>query len=205
MYLLLSLARDKFHKKYKVRLPSLSVDRRKRIGTLTLRGWHVRRLCLVAFWPVNDKVYFVKKSNLCSLGNMPIIIQIYLEVNPVCSTVIPRPSELIQFAWPSGYLPWRHNGLDSITNHQPHDCLLNRFFRRRWKKSSEFRFTGLCVVNSRGPVNSPHKWPITRKMFPYDDVILYYQNPSSNHKYHPSRSESNFASQERYVRLSVLP
>ena len=24
----------------------------------------------------------------------------------------------------------------------------------------------------RGPVNSPHKWPITRKMFPFDDVIM---------------------------------
>ena len=23
----------------------------------------------------------------------------------------------------------------------------------------------------RGPVNSPHKWPVTRKMFPFDDVI----------------------------------
>ena len=22
----------------------------------------------------------------------------------------------------------------------------------------------------RGPVNSPHKWPVTRKMFPFDDV-----------------------------------
>ena len=26
----------------------------------------------------------------------------------------------------------------------------------------------------RGPVNSPHKWPVTRKMFPLDDVILFY-------------------------------
>ena len=26
----------------------------------------------------------------------------------------------------------------------------------------------------RGPVNSPHKWPVTRKMFPFDDVIMYY-------------------------------
>ena len=25
----------------------------------------------------------------------------------------------------------------------------------------------------RGPVNSPHKWPVTRKMFPFDDVIMY--------------------------------
>ena len=26
--------------------------------------------------------------------------------------------------------------------------------------------------NHRGPVNSPHKWPVTRKMFPFDDVIM---------------------------------
>ena len=24
----------------------------------------------------------------------------------------------------------------------------------------------------RGPVNSPHKWPVTRKNFPFDDVIM---------------------------------
>ena len=24
----------------------------------------------------------------------------------------------------------------------------------------------------RGPVNSPHKWPVTRKMFPFDEVII---------------------------------
>ena len=24
----------------------------------------------------------------------------------------------------------------------------------------------------RGTVNSPHKWPATRKMFPFDDVIM---------------------------------
>ena len=28
----------------------------------------------------------------------------------------------------------------------------------------------------RGPVNSPHKWPVTRKMLPFDDVIMYKQN-----------------------------
>ena len=27
----------------------------------------------------------------------------------------------------------------------------------------------------RGPVNSPHKWPVTRKMSPFDDVIMAYQ------------------------------
>ena len=24
----------------------------------------------------------------------------------------------------------------------------------------------------RGPVNSPHKWPVTRKMLPFDDAIM---------------------------------
>ena len=27
----------------------------------------------------------------------------------------------------------------------------------------------------RWPVNSPHKGPVTRKMFPLDDVIMTYQ------------------------------
>ena len=44
-------------------------------------------------------------------------------------------------------LQWRHTGCDSVSNHQPHDCL-------RW------------------PVNSPHKGPVTRKMFPFEDGIL---------------------------------
>ena len=26
----------------------------------------------------------------------------------------------------------------------------------------------------RGLVNSPHKWPVTRKIFPFDDVIIKY-------------------------------
>ena len=26
----------------------------------------------------------------------------------------------------------------------------------------------------RGPVNSPYKWPVTRKMIPFDDVIMKY-------------------------------
>ena len=69
-------------------------------------------------------------------------------------------------------LLWRHNELDSVSNHQPYDCLLNRLFRRRSNKTSKLRVTGLCVGNSPGPVNSPHKGPVTRKMFPFDDVIM---------------------------------
>ena len=69
-------------------------------------------------------------------------------------------------------LEWRHNDHDGVSNHQPHGCLLNRLFRRRSKKTSKLRVTGLCAGNSPGPVNSPHKGPVTRKMFPFDDVIM---------------------------------
>ena len=47
-------------------------------------------------------------------------------------------------------LRWRHNERDSVSNHQPHDCLLNRLFRRRSNKTSKLRVTGLCVGNSPG-------------------------------------------------------
>ena len=47
-------------------------------------------------------------------------------------------------------LQWRHNRHDSVSNHQPHDCLLTRLFRRRSKKTSKLRVTGLCAGNSPG-------------------------------------------------------
>ena len=45
-------------------------------------------------------------------------------------------------------LQWRHNEIDSVSNHQPPDCLLNRLFRRRSRKTSKLRVTGLCAGNS---------------------------------------------------------
>ena len=69
-------------------------------------------------------------------------------------------------------LQWRHNGRDGVSNHQLRDCLLNRLFRRRSKKTSKLRITGLCAGNSPVTGEFPHKWPVTRKMFTSDDVIM---------------------------------
>ena len=52
-------------------------------------------------------------------------------------------------------LQWRHDGHGSVANHQPHDCLLNRLFRRRSKKTSKLRVTGLCAENSLGTGEFP--------------------------------------------------
>ena len=44
--------------------------------------------------------------------------------------------------------------------------------RRKHQSSTSLAFVwGI----HRWPVNSPHKWPVTRKMFPFDDVIMYHR------------------------------
>ena len=50
---------------------------------------------------------------------------------------------------PPNYLPlqWRHNECDGASNQWRLDCLLNRLFRRRSKKISKPRVTGLCEGN----------------------------------------------------------
>ena len=52
-------------------------------------------------------------------------------------------------------LHWRHDGGDCVSNHRPRDCLLNRLFRRRSKKTSKLRVIGLCEGNPPGTVEFP--------------------------------------------------
>ena len=56
----------------------------------------------------------------------------------------------------------------------------------------------------RSPVNSPHKWPVTRKMFPFDDVIMdsCLTDPATSH--YRTDDASNIPSNEGY-RLDSLP
>ena len=43
--------------------------------------------------------------------------------------------------------------------------------QRKHQSSASLAFVR---VIHRWPVNYPHKWPVTRKMFPFDDVITYW-------------------------------
>ena len=45
-------------------------------------------------------------------------------------------------------LQGRHNERDGVSNHQPHDYLLQRLFRRRSKTTTKLRVTGVCEWNS---------------------------------------------------------
>ena len=58
-------------------------------------------------------------------------------------------------------------------------ALLNRLFKRRSKKTSKLRVTVISLCD-RWPVNSPHKGPVTRQMFPFDDVIMYGKSCVAN-------------------------
>ena len=70
-------------------------------------------------------------------------------------------------------LHWRHDERDGVLKHRRLDCLLNRFFfGQKSKKTSKLCVTGLCGGIHRAPVNSPHKRPVTPKMFPFNDVIM---------------------------------
>ena len=89
----------------------------------------------------------------------------------VCHRKVLRISYDFMYLWS---LQWRHNELDSVSNHQPHECLFKLLFRRRSKKTSKSASLAFVRGSHRRPVNSPHKGPVTRKMFPFDDVIMWY-------------------------------
>ena len=62
----------------------------------------------------------------------------------------------------------------SLTLRQSYDCPSNMMTS---SNGNVLRVTGnLCgeFTGPRWPVDSPHKWPITRKMFPLDDVIMMW-------------------------------
>ena len=50
--------------------------------------------------------------------------------------------------------------------------LLNRLYRHRSKKTSKLCVTGLCEGKSPVTGEFPAQRPVTRKMFPFDDVIM---------------------------------
>ena len=63
------------------------------------------------------------------------------------------------------YLQCHHDERNSVLNHQPHDCLLDRLFMRRSQNTSKLRVTDLCAENSALTGRFPHKKLVTWKCF----------------------------------------
>ena len=67
---------------------------------------------------------------------------------------------------------WRHNEQDGVSDHQPHDYFLSRLFRRRSKKTSKLRLTGLWTGNSLVTGEFLAQMASNAENAPVDDVIM---------------------------------
>ena len=72
-------------------------------------------------------------------------------------------------------LQWRHNEREGVLNYQRLDYLLDRVCRRK-KQTKHQCSASLAFVRGihRGPANSPHKRPVTRKKFAFDNIIMWF-------------------------------
>ena len=70
-------------------------------------------------------------------------------------------------------LRWRHNEQNGVSSHQPLECLFYALIKPTSKKTWKVRVTGLCEENSPVTGEFSSQMPVTRKMFPFDDVIMY--------------------------------
>ena len=64
-------------------------------------------------------------------------------------------------------LQWRHNERHGVSNHRRLNCLLDRLFRRRSKKRSKLRVTGLCDGNPPVTGGFPSQRASNMKMSPW--------------------------------------
>ena len=83
-------------------------------------------------------------------------------------------------------LQWRHNGLYGVSNHHTHDCLLNRLFRRRSKKTLKLCVTGLCAGNSMVTDELP-----AQRTSNAENVAIWWRHHIGCSGYIPSVSRSD--------------
>ena len=71
-------------------------------------------------------------------------------------------------------IQWRHDGCDGVSNYQRLDCLLNRLFGFRSKKTSKICVTGFCEGNS--PVTSEF---LSQRASNVENVSIWWRHHDS--------------------------
>ena len=71
---------------------------------------------------------------------------------------------------------WRHSVRDGVLNHRRLDCLLYRLYRRRSRKLQSSASLAVMRGIHLWPMDSPLKGPVTRYMFPCDDVTIQWKH-----------------------------
>ena len=97
------------------------------------------------------------------------------------------PRHLQHSSWPSDVI-WQHRPTSTLAQVMHYDDVIMTTMASQITSLTIVYSTVYSVADQRkhqssaslafvwgvhrGPVNSPHKWPVTRKMFPFDDVIM---------------------------------
>ena len=92
----------------------------------------------------------------------------YVNMYHPCSTLqFMSKSQNIPHPWPAAYVGTIASQITSLTI--VYSTVYSDADQRKHQSSASLAFVrGI----HRGPVNSPHKWPVTGKMLPFDDVIM---------------------------------
>ena len=125
---------------------------------------------------INSALYWIAIYRECTVSGW---LYIFCKRHPIL--YMRCFGEIFRLAFPSSIcniycytaLEWRHNVCCGVSNHRRLDCSLNCLFRRRSKKTSNLRLLAFVREIHRWPMNSPHKGPVTRKKFQFDDVIIW--------------------------------
>ena len=110
---------------------------------------------LLVNWTLGDKIWSFESKQQFSYKKMKLCrIQNYVVYKTVTSLTWP-------ITMTSSWARWRLKSPASTVYSGPD--------QRKHQSSASLAFVrGI----HRWPVNSPHKWPVTRTMFPFDDVIM---------------------------------
>ena len=125
--------------------------------SITTQKWFLQPVFFVwnTFWEIDGLVQDCSNS----IANALKLLQSCAKTSRYLMTFV-KPEQIIPVA-----LQWRHNERDGVSNQRCLGGLLNRLFRRRWKKTQSSASPPFVRGIHRWPVNSPHKGPVTRKCF----------------------------------------
>ena len=97
------------------------------------------------YWPFCERKPSVNGG---SLHKEPVMYSLYAILAVEINETGKNDQEKYKLGVMTLTLHWRHNERGGVSDHQSRDCLLNRLFKRRSKKTSKLRVTGLCAGNS---------------------------------------------------------
>ena len=136
----------------------LRPDLMKSLGNLTHLITNCIFLCSFIHLEINIPWLFPRKSNFDAFHCNDVTC-VFSENWTVVCKCLPDPME-----YHRDTLQWCPNESDGVSNHRR-----SGGDQRKHQSSASLAFVS---VIHRWPANSPHKGPVTRKIFPFDDVIM---------------------------------